>query len=276
MHEFLNLLQSNYFFHMALLASIAASIASGIVGSYVVAQRISFLSGSISHSVLGGIGLFLYLSKTFNLPSFTPLLGALCAGLISSIIMGIVYQRKSARQDTLIAAMWSFGMSLGVILMTLTPGYNVDLMNYLFGNILWTTSSDLYLLITLDAVICGTVLLLHRRFLAISFDSTQATLSGQKSSLLSFILLFLVAATVVILIQVIGSILIVAMLCLPAAIAMQLAKRLHHVIFLSMFICIICCIFGLIISFALNFPPGATIAFCLTVFYLGFLPFQKS
>ena len=259
---------SNPFMQMSALAALGASIAGGIVGSYVVAKRISLLSGSISHAVLGGIGLFVFLGSFIELPLISPLIGALLAGLLAAWAIGWTHLTQQRREDTLIAAVWTFGMALGVILISITPGYHVELMNYLFGNIVWTTTSDLWLLFSLDFLLILLAFWQHQRLLALCFDETHARISGQKASALYFLLLSMVAVTVVVLIQIVGSILVVALLCLPSAIAMRFSKKLHQVISLSVLLSLTLSMVGLLLSYLFNLPPGATIAMLTTIVYL--------
>ena len=123
---------SHPFMIMSFLAGIAASITSGIVGSYVVVKRIVFISGSIAHSVLGGMGIFLWLKRTYNITWMNPLHGALVAAILSAFLIGWIHLKHKQREDTVIAAIWSTGMAIGVIFVSLTPGYNVELMNFLW------------------------------------------------------------------------------------------------------------------------------------------------
>ena len=267
---------ANIFLITALFAALLASFASGIVGSYIVVKRIVFLAGSISHSVLGGMGLFLYLSKKFHLPFLTPLLGAFVFAIISAFLIGWIHLRYRQREDTVIAALWALGMSIGVIFISLSPGYNVELMNFLFGNILWTGSRDLIGLFALDLIIIGTCLVLHKKFLLICFDETQSYLQGLATSRLYFLLLSLIAITVVALIQIIGAILVIAMLCLPAAAANLFTKRLSTTILTAVGFSLLFSMLGTLFSYILNWPPGATIALVATLGYFGILLGKRS
>jgi zinc transport system permease protein len=267
---------ANIFLITALAAALLSSFASGIIGSYIVVKRIVFLAGSISHSVLGGMGLFLYLSKKFNLPFLTPLLGAFVFAIISAFLIGWIHLKYRQREDTVIAALWALGMSIGVIFISLSPGYNVELMNFLFGNILWTKSSDLFGLLALDGIIIATCLLLHKKFLLICFDETQSYLQGLHTSRLYFLLLSLIAVTVVALIQIIGAILVIAMLCLPAAAANLFTKRLSSTIFMAVAFSLLFSLLGTILSYFLNWPPGATISLTATLGYFGILSIRRS
>ncbi len=259
---------SSYFIRMALFAGISASISSGIIGSYVVVKRIVFISGSIAHSILGGLGIALFLRRSYGWEWLEPLYGALVSAILSAWLIGWIRLNYKQREDTVIASLWAFGMALGVIFISLTPGYNAELMNYLFGNILWASRSDIYMLLALDVIVVITTVLFHRRFLAICFDEEQAQLQGQPVKLLYFVLLSLVAITVVLLIQAVGAILVIAILSLPAAIANTYTKRLSKMMTLAAVLAMGIAILGITLSYYLNWPPGATMALTATSLYL--------
>ncbi len=264
----LQALFSHPFLMMSFLAGIAASITSGIVGSYVVAKRIVFISGSIAHSVLGGMGIFLWLKRTYNITWMNPLHGALVAAILSAFLIGWIHLKHKQREDTVIAAIWSTGMAIGVIFVSLTPGYNVELMNFLFGNILWTSTSDLILLFSLAGFILLATMIFHAKFQAVCFDENQAQLKGISVTKYYLFLLVLVAISVVILIQVVGAILIIAMLAIPAAVAGSFSQRLSKMMgWAVIFGCVFTTV-GLMLSYFLNWPPGATIALTAAAFYL--------
>jgi zinc transport system permease protein len=266
---------SNPFLTMALLAGLAASVTSGIMGTFVVIKRIVFISGSISHSVLGGMGLALWLQRTYDIAWLTPLQGAIVAALLSALLIGWIHLNYREREDTVIAALWSTGMSLGVIFIALTPGYNVELIHYLFGNILWVSQSDLQLLLGLDAIVLIAVLFLRQPLIAICFDETQAYMQKIPVKLLYILLLCLVALSVVLLIQVVGSILVIALLAIPAAVASSATHRLSLMLLLSVAFGALFTLLGITVSYQLNWPPGATIALVATAFYLASLAAKK-
>lgn len=274
MDSFFVSLFTNPFLQYALLAALFASIAGGIVGSYVVAKRIVFISGSVSHAVLGGIGIAIYLQFVTGSKLFSPLLGALVCAIIFGLLIGTMHLLYKQREDSIIAAIWTIGMATGVILISVVPGNNSELMDFLFGNLLWASNRDVWMLVILDAIVISVCLLAHRRFLAISFDETQSYLQGLPVKLLYYLLLSLVSITIVLMIQIIGAILVIALLCLPAAIANLLTIRLSKMIYLSI---VLSCIFsfaGIYISYHFNWPPGATIALVVSTFYFLALPLK--
>lgn len=267
MTHFFSALSENPFLWLALAAGFAASFASGIIGSFVVVKRIVAMSGSIAHSVLGGMGVVLWLRRTFGMDFLTPLHGALAAGLLSALLMGWIHLRYREREDTIIAAIWATGMSIGVVFIALTPGYNVELLNFLFGNILWVSHSDLKLLLSLDILIALSVAVFYRRFLAICFDEEQAELQKVPVHTLYLLLLCLVAIAVVLLIQVVGAILVITMLAIPAAIAGTLTQSLSRMMLIAVLLGALFTFLGMYVSYEVNWPPGATISLVAAIFY---------
>lgn len=264
----------NPFLQTALFAGLAASVAGGIVGSYVVSKRIVFISGSISHAVLGGIGFFIFLKYATGLAGFSPFIGSLLSAIAFSYLIGAIHLRYRQREDTVIAAIWTVGMSLGVIFISVVPGSGAELMNFLFGNLLWASNRDIWILLLLDTFIIATCLICHKRFLAICFDETESYLQRQPVKFLYFLLLTLVAITVVLLIQVIGAILVISTLCLPAAIASNLTNRLSKIICYSVLLSSIFTLLGIFFAYTFNWPPGATIALVITICYFLSLPLK--
>ncbi len=264
----MNALFTNPFLQMAFFSGVLASIAGGVIGSYVVIKRIVFISGSIAHSVLGGMGLALFLQYKFNLPWLSPIYGAFVFAILSALLIGWIHMRFKEREDTVIAALWASGMALGVLLISLTPGSNPDLLNFLFGNILWASNADIILLVIADCIIVVSVLALHRKLLLVCFDEEQARLQKVATKRLYLFLLCLVALTTVLLIQIVGAVLVIAMLSLPAAIACRLTYHLPRLMITACALGIAFTALGLMASYAYNWPPGATIALTATVAYL--------
>ena len=267
MTHFFSALSENPFLWLALAAGFAASFASGIIGSFVVVKRIVAMSGSIAHSVLGGMGVVLWLRRNYGMDFLTPLHGALAAGLLSALLMGWIHLRYREREDTIIAAIWATGMSIGVVFIALTPGYNVELVNFLFGNILWVSHSDLKLLLSLDILIALSVTIFYRRFMAICFDEEQAVLQKVPVHTLYLLLLCVVAIAVVVLIQVVGAILVITMLAIPAAIAGTLTQSLSRMMLIAVLLGALFTFLGMYVSYEVNWPPGATISLVAAIFY---------
>jgi zinc transport system permease protein len=240
------------FIQNALIAGVLAAVACGIVGVYVVVKRIVFISGGISHASFGGIGLGYLLG-------INPVIGALFFTIASALGMGIVSRRTRLPEDTAIGILWAVGMALGIIFIGLSPGYAPDLFSYLFGNILTVPASDLILMLILDVVIISVVFLLYKEFLALSFDEEFGTVVGVPTERLYLTLLCLIALTVVVLIRVVGVILVIALLTIPAATARQFTHSLKRMMFLSILFGIVFAVLGLWLSYALDLASGATI-----------------
>ena len=266
---------SNPFVLMATFAALLSSIASGIMGTYVVIKRIVFIAGSISHALLGGIGICIYLYSFYPSPLFYPLNGALVFSLLAAAIIGWVYLKHKDREDTAIAAIWTIGMSIGIIFASITPGYNVELMNYLFGNILWAGQREIQLLICLDLILVLAVFRYRYLFLAISYNEKQARLNKVAVNKLYLLLLALVAITVVILIQAVGAILLIAFLCLPAAVAGKCTKSINQMMLAGIGFCSLFSFLGILLSASCNIPLGATIALVCSSFYFILLLLKK-
>jgi zinc transport system permease protein len=240
------------FIRNALLAVLLASIACGIIGVYVVVKRIVFISGGIAHASFGGVGLGYFLGVN-------PIWGIIPFSILSALVMGLVSKRTRIPEDTAVGILWALGMSLGVVFIGLSPGYAPDLFSYLFGNILTVTSVDLIIMLILDLVIIMVVFLFYKEFLALSFDDEFATVVGVPTVKLYFLLLCLIALTIVVLMKVVGIIMIIALLTIPAAISKQYTSNLKKMIFISILLSAIFGLGGLWLSYQLNLASGATI-----------------
>lgn len=263
------------FMRNALMAGVLVSIACGIIGAYVVVNRIVFLGGGISHAAYGGVGLGYFLG-------INPVLGAIAFSLAAALGMGMVSKRARQRVDTAIGIMWATGMALGIILIDLTPGYATDLMSYLFGSILTIPTTDIILMLLLDAVIISAVTLFYKEFLAISFDEEFATVVGIPVERLYLLLLCLIALTVVMLMRVVGLILVIALLTIPAAISEQFTSDLRRMMVLSILLGVLFTTAGLWLSYALNLTSSAIIilisgvTFLLSTLYKNILRHRAS
>ena len=240
------------FMRNALLASLLASVACGVIGAYVVSKRIVFISGGIAHASFGGIGLG-------YLAGISPVLGATLFSLLSAVSMGLITRRSRLPEDTAIGILWAMGMALGIIFIGLTPGYAPDLFSYLFGNILTVPASDLFLMLGLDAFIITVVFLLFKEFLAISFDEEYSLVSGIPVEVLYITMLCLIALTIVVLIRVVGIILVIALLTIPASLARQFTHHMGWMMLLAVVFSIIFTFTGLWLSYILDLASGATI-----------------
>lgn len=240
------------FMRNALMAGLLASVACGIVGVYVVVKKVVFISGGIAHASFGGIGLGYFLG-------INPIVGALFFALGSGLAIGGITRRTRLPADTAIGVLWAVGMALGVIFIALTPGYAPDLMGYLFGSILAVPFRDIVLMLVLVAAIIGVVVAFYKEYLILSFDEEYGTVAGMPVEKLYLLLLAMIALTVVVLIQVVGMILVIALLTFPAAIARQFTHNMKTMMVLSTVLGFIFILGGLWLSYVLGLPSGATI-----------------
>jgi len=250
--QFISALSQYDFLQNALFSGLLASLGCGIVGTYVVVKRLTFLAGGIAHTVLAGMGIAYFFAAS-------PLLGALIAALAAALLIGLIKRHALAHEDTLIGALWAVGMAVGILFISRTPGYNADLMSYLFGNILMVPRQDIWLMVLLDSIIVLSVAALHPIFQAICFDEEYARLRGIPVTFFYLLLLCMVALTVVLLIQIVGLILVIALLTLPAAIALQFSGSLIRIMGLAVMFGALFTLGGLVISFEADLPSGATI-----------------
>jgi len=252
------------FMRNALLAGLLVSISCGIIGSLVVVNRIVFISGGIAHAAFGGVGLgFFY--------GFSPFLGAAIFASGVSLIMGAVSLKSKHRADTIIGVLWAIGMAVGIILIDLTPGYHVDLMSYLFGSILAVPASDLWLMLPLDGFILLVVLLFYKEFVALSYDEEFAFVVGIPVKTLYLLLLGMTALSIVMIIQVVGLILVIALLTIPPYIAEKYTRSLGRMMVLSSILGVCFTLSGLWLSYVFDLTSGATI---ILVAGVGFFFFQ--
>jgi len=240
------------FMRNALLAGLLASVACGLIGVIVVVKRMVSISGGISHAAFGGIGLGYFLG-------FDPILGALLFTVVSALGIGVLRGRTKLSEDAAVGILWVTGMSLGVILISLTPGYAPNLFAYLFGSILTVPTSDLIEMAVLDVIIITTIFLFYEEFMAISFDESFAFVVGVPVERIYLLLLSLIALTVVVLIRIVGVILVIAMLTIPATISWQFSYKLKEMMLLSVMLSAIFTMGGLWLSFTLDLASGATI-----------------
>ena len=262
------------FLRNALIVGLLASISFGIIGTYVVTKRISYLAGAISHSTFGGIGAALYLNRTFGLSWLDPMMGAVASALAAAIITGLVSIYAREREDTVIGAIWSVGMAAGLIFIDLTPGY-FEISSFLFGDILLISSKDIIMVLVLDAFIVTTTLLFYNHLLAVCFDDEFATLRGINAHGYYIFLLCLTALTIVLLVRIVGIVMVIALLTLPAAVAGKFTTRMWKMMLLSIFFCMSFNTAGLALSFFQGLSSGPSIIIIAGLTYLMVISLQK-
>jgi zinc transport system permease protein len=262
------------FIRYALITGILASIPFGIIGTYVVVRRISYIAGAISHCILGGIGAGLYLQKEMGISWFGPLHGAIVVALLAAVILALVSFFARQREDSVIGALWAAGMAIGLLFLARTSGYN-DPMSYLFGNILLLSDADMWLVVALDIVVIALVMVFYNYFLAICFDEEFASLRGLQTHLLYLFLLCLTALTIVLLVRVVGIVMVIALLTLPAAIAGNFVRGIKQMMITSTLLCSLFITSGLAASYTLDLPSGPVIILCAASVYLVVVLLRK-
>lgn len=268
--EFLQeVLQYKFLIH-AVLASVLCGVACGMVGTYVVCRRLVFLSGGITHSSFGGIGIAYYLG-------LNPLLGAFCFAVLSAIGIEACAADKRIREDSAIGLIWSLGMAVGIIFVYMTPGYAPNLMSFLFGNILSVTVSDLVGMATVVAAVVVVFALFYRPVMYVAFDREYAASQNVPTRWIGYLMAVLIAVTIVISIRVVGIVLLISLLTMPAVIANQLTRSFGRMMAGASVVAVIGTLIGLYASYLLDIPSGAATIFVLTValIIVKLLPLRK-
>ncbi len=251
----------NYtFFQHALLGSLFASIACGIIGTYIVTRRLVFISGGITHASFGGIGIGLY-------TGISPILGAAIFSVLSAFGVEWLSKRKDMREDSAIAVFWTFGMAIGIIFSFLAPGFTPDLSAFLFGNILTITLTDIWMLVILSLILIGFFYFFITPIIYIAFDREYARSQRIPVRLFEYILMMFIALTIVACLRMIGIVLVISLLTLPQMTANLFTHSFKKIIFMSIGIGFISCSGGLLLSYQLQVPSGASIIFFSILVY---------
>ncbi len=249
------------FLTRSILAILFGSITAGIAGSYIVSRKMVFLSGGITHSSFGGIGLAYFIG-------INPVLGAALFGVLSALGIQYLASRQKVSEDSAIGFLWAFGMAVGIIFVYLTPGYTPDLMSYLFGSILTIHSADLIALAILSVIILAFFLRYYRLILYIAFDEGYARTFSSKVDIFKYLLIVLVSLVIVLNIRIAGVVLVLSLLTIPPNIALLFTKKFNKVIVISVVTGFLGMLSGLIASWYLNIPTGATVIFTLVLLWI--------
>lgn len=249
------------FFRNAFGAAFLMSVSCGLIGTYIVARRMVFISGGITHASFGGVGIGYFFG-------WSPMVGAAIFALVAAVTTENLTRRKLIRNDSLIAVMWSLGMAIGIIFIYLTPGYSPNLMSFLFGSIITVTKLDLVLMLSLTLVVVMVFSFLYRVILYVSFDEQFARTRGIPVMLVNYLLIILVALTIVLSIRVAGIILVLSLLTIPQNTANLFTSNFGKILVWSVIIGFTGALTGLFTSYYLNIPSGATIIFSFVLIYL--------
>ncbi len=251
------------FMRNALIATVLVGVACGIVGTLVVAKRIVFISGGIAHAAFGGVGLG-------YLVGVNPILTAIPFSVLAALGIGTMSRKMKISEDSAIGILWSVGMALGILFVSLSPGYAPDLFSYLFGSLLTVPVSDIVLMLVLDSVIIALVTLFFKELVAASFDEEFSEILGVPTRVLYLLLLCLVALSIIVLIRVAGIILVIALLTIPAVIARQFTARMSRMMIVATAVAVFLTIIGLWLSYLFDIASGATIVLVLAAaFFLS-------
>ncbi len=256
------------FFQNAIVASLLIGITCGIIGTYIVARRIVFISGGITHTSFGGLGIAYY-------AGISPLLGASIFALASALGIQYISEKKKVREDSLIGIFWAAGMAIGILFIFMTPGYAPNLMSYLFGSLLTISSTQIILMLILCIIVISVFYLLFRPIFYIAFDTEYAKTHNLQVNIFNRILMSIVALTIVLSIDIVGIILVIAYLTIPQNIASVFYKDFRRMMIASAIICPIGSLIGLFASALLNIPPGATIIVGFIILYILALIINK-
>jgi len=257
---FLNDILEYQFLQNAFIAAILVSVIAGIIGTYITARRLVFLSGGITHASFGGIGIAYYFG-------INPILGAIIFSILSAFGIETLSRRKSLREDSAIGILWAFGMAIGVIFIFLTPGYAPNLMSFLFGSILTVTHSDLIYLSLMAVVVVAFFTLLYRSILYFAFDPEFARTQKVPVTLLNYILIAFIAIAIVLSIRVVGIILLISLYTIPPATANIFSQHFGRIILWSILISLVGSTMGLLFSYRVNIPSGASIVMVLVAIF---------
>ncbi len=261
------------FLQYAFTAAVLSSLASGIVGSIIVVRRSTYIAGALAHSILAGLGAAKYARDVFGWQWLPPMAGALIAAVVTACVIGWISTRAKERIDSVLSIIWATGMAVGIVFITKTPGYNQDLMSYLFGSILMVSSSDLLWMLILDFFIIGLALLFYNRILAVCFHEESAMVRGIPVNAYTYLILIITALTIVLLTQIVGIVLVIALLSIPAATASRFTHRLSTMMVGATIASLFYTLAGLVVSYGPELPVGASIILLATAGYVAALLF---
>ncbi len=259
MGTFTDLFKYDFFLH-AFWASLFSAISCGLIGTYIVSRRIVFISGGITHASFGGIGIGYFLG-------WNPLLGAAIFSILSALGIQLFTQKGKLREDSSIAIWWSLGMAIGIIFIYLSPGYAPNLMSYLFGSILTVSTGEIWLMAGLSLILTAFFAVMYRMILYVAFNEEFAKATGLPVNRINYIMISLIALTIVLNIRVVGIILIMSLLTVPQATANLFTNDFKKMMFLSVLFAFLGSFSGLLISFFADIPSGASIIFTLVILF---------
>ena len=248
MPELATLLELDFFRH-ALLAAVLASVLAGVVGTFVVLKRLVAISGGVAHAAFGGLGVAYW-------AGVSPRLGAVAVAALSAIGLGFLDGERARRQDAVIGVLWAVGMAIGLVFLHWTPGYAPNLLGYLFGDILMVTPADLLLAAASDVALLALLALVGRELVAVAFDEESARLQGVPARFYSILMLLLVALSVVVLLQLVGIVLVIALVTIPPLVAQRLVRSFVGSLLAAVAVALVVTVGGLLAAYRLDLPSG--------------------
>ena len=246
------------FFRLALVGVLIISVASAVIGTYIIARRLVAISGGITHACFGGLGLGYWLG-------ISPVAMAGVFAVASSLGVEWLSRRLRVREDSAIAVVWALGMAAGVFFVFMTPGYVPELNSFLFGNILTVTPADIAVFAAFTAVLLLFVGIWYRQVVACAFDRDFAYISGLPVRFITTVMTVLTALCIVLTIRLVGIMLLMSMLSLPMLVAEVWVHRFAPLMWLSVAVSAVCCVAGLFVSAAVDVPASAIIVLFMTV-----------
>jgi zinc transport system permease protein len=247
-----NSILSYEFMQNAILVGVMASIVCGVIGPFIVTRRMVFISGGLSHTAFGGLGIAYWLG-------IRPLIGATLFVLAAAVLIARLEEKKLGRDDLFIGILWALGVAVGILFIHMTPGYAPDLLSFLFGNILTVPRTDVLITLLLVLVVTAVVVVFYKGFVAIALDEEYARTRGLPVAGLKMGIMLLTAVSIVTLIQVVGILLVIALLTIPVAVAAELSSDFRRIMWLSILCGIVICLSGLAVSYLIEIPSGASI-----------------
>jgi manganese/iron transport system permease protein len=248
------------FMQRALLGGMLVGAICALVGTYVVLRGLAFVGDALAHAAFPGVVIAYLLKGNIYL-------GATIFALATALAIGLVSRRGRVSYDTAIGILFAGAFALGVLLMSTIHGYTVDLFSFLFGNVLGISQRDLLLVGILGAIVVLTIILFYKELLLLSFDPVTAEAMGYPVQALNYLLLGLIALTIVISIQAVGIILVVALLVTPSATAYLLTERFFRMMILGVVLAALAAVIGLYLSYYLNVASGAAIVLVSTCLF---------
>lgn len=249
------------FMRNAVLAALLASVVTGIIGTVAIEKKLISMSGGIAHASFGGIGLGYLLG-------FEPIWGGLCFAVGSSALICKMPKNMKIKADTMVGILWSFGMALGILFISLAPGYMPDITSYLFGDILSVSTNSIVYMAVFTVVVTVLFFSMYNYIVAYLFDEEYAAARGINIKLLKWMVYIMIPIGIIVLVKIVGIILTIALMTIPVSIAKMFFRSFGKVIIFSMLFSFLLCMAGLAASYYMNIPSGVSIVIISTVIYL--------